>query len=124
MTLEFDVNGDGLLQLMLDSDIGIGHYGISAYEMASVGLPFAAIAHTDEELIKGRIGEYDFCLEVGLGRLLKEGDIAFSINKLMADKNARQELSENGMKVVDAKGLVRVTNLILDILKGEKTRKD
>ena len=123
MKLKFDVNDSELLQLMLDSDMGIGHYGISIYEMASVGLPMVAIAHTDEEFNKGRINEYDFCVNLGLGKLLEKDDIALGVNKLITDKAVRQELSKEGMKIVEGEGLYRVTNLILDILENKEAEK-
>ncbi|MGD9605738.1 MAG: PseG/SpsG family protein [Bacilli bacterium] len=111
-----NVNVDQLLNLMTQADIGIVHYGITAYEMACVGLPFVAIAHNSDEFTKNRLIEYGFCLDAGLCDNLNESDIPFCVNKLLNNKKFREQLSKNGMNRVDAKGLIRIVNLVIDVL--------
>lgn len=106
-----------LLKIMTQADIGVVHYGITAYEMACVGLPFVAIAHNSEEFNENRLTEYGFCVDAGLCDNLKKGDIAISLNKILTDISLRKELSIKGMDSVDAKGLSRVSNLIIEAIK-------
>jgi UDP-2,4-diacetamido-2,4,6-trideoxy-beta-L-altropyranose hydrolase len=114
-----NVDADELLKLMTQADIGIAHYGITAYEMACVGLPFVAIAHNSEELNENRLSEYGFCLNAGLCDSLKEGDISSCITILLNNKSICEQLSKKGMDTIDANGLIRLVNLIIDVI-GEK----
>ena len=111
-----NVKVDELMKIMSQVDVGVVHYGITAYEMACVGLPFVAIAHNSEEFNENKLTEYDFCVDAGLCDNLKMGDISFCLNKLLNNKILCKQLSENGMNSVDAKGLIRVTSLIIDVL--------
>ena len=114
-----NVKIEELLKLMTQADIGIVHYGITAYEMACVGIPFVAIAHNREEFNENRLTEYGFCIDAGLCDNLKKGNISFCLNKLINNKSLRKQLSEKGMNSVDAKGLTRISNIIIDILEKE-----
>ena len=118
--LHNNVDADELLNLMVEADIGVAHYGITGLEMACVGLPFVAIAHNIEELEKNRLAEYQFCIDAGLCDSLKEGDISTCINILLNNRTIREKLSKKAMSNVDAKGLNRVTKLIIDILEKKK----
>ena len=115
-----DISSDGLLKLMTHADIGISHYGITAYEMACVGLPFVAIAHNIEEFEENRLSEYGFCLDAGLCSTLIEGNIASHINILLNDKSIREQLSQKGIETIDANGLFRITNLIIEAVSKRK----
>jgi len=118
-----NVIADELLNLMMQADIGIAHYGITAYEMACVGLPFVAIAHNSEEFNENRLVEYGFCIDAGLCDTLKPGDISSYLNELLNSESVREQLSKKGMDSVDAKGLTRTADLIVHILKKENFNK-
>jgi spore coat polysaccharide biosynthesis protein SpsF len=110
------VPADRLIRMMRDADAGIVQCGISAYEMACVGLPFVAIAHSEEEDRFGRVGEYGFCRYLGWGGLLGRGDIRESLEELINDRRLRLRLSETGMKTVDARWCSRVAGILLETM--------
>jgi spore coat polysaccharide biosynthesis predicted glycosyltransferase SpsG len=112
--LRSDLDVTSLIHIMQEADIGIAHCGTTAYEMASLGLPFVAIAHNDEEDKLGRVGEFGFCVYLGIGRLLKPGDIGKEVSKLLGDRELRLRLSETGMVVVDSRGAIRVADIIMN----------
>lgn len=118
VSLHVNVNADELLNLMIQADIGVAHYGITALEMACVGLPFVSIAHNSEEFYENRLVECGFCLDAGLCDTLKQGDISFCINKLLKDKDFREHLSIKGMDSVDGNGLIRIADLVVDALES------
>lgn len=111
-----NISADKLINLIIQSEIGIVHYGITAYEMACMGLPFVAIAHNKEEFDENRLTEYGFCLDAGLWDKLSKGDIAHYLTELLNNKSFCEQLSIQGMSTVDARGLVRVTDLILNVI--------
>lgn len=116
-----NVIADELLSLMMQADIGIAHYGITAYEMACVGLPFVAIAHNREEFNENRLVEYGFCIDAGLCDTLKPGDISSYLNELLNSESLRERLSKKAMDSVDGKGLIRVADLIVHVLGKENS---
>lgn len=117
--LHTDVNADELLNLMIQADIGVAHYGITGLEMACIGLPIVAIAHNSEEFNENRLVEYGFCIDAGLCDNLKDGDISSCVNILLNNKNICEQLSKKGMDSVDGKGLGRVTELMIGILENK-----
>jgi len=119
ISLHINANADELLNLMVQADIGVAHYGITGLEMACIGLPIVAIAHNLEELNENRLGEYEFCIDAGLFDSLKEGEISSCIKKLLDNKILREQLSEKAMSIIDAKGLNRVTKFIKDVLQND-----
>lgn len=115
--LHTNETAEKLLNLMIQADIGVAHYGITGLEMACTGLPIVAIAHNREEFNENRLTEYGFCIDAGFCETLKEGEISNCINILLTDMEIREQLSKNAMLSVDAKGLDRVAKLVIGILR-------
>lgn len=113
VTILKDCSASEMCSLMDASDFAICGGGQTLYEMACRGLPPIIIPLIDNQMddIKGFTNR-DFGIEIDTWDspdLLKSLDIAI---KQMLDPEMRSLYSQNGRKMVDGKGLIRLVNCL------------
>jgi len=107
---------DEMAKMMQCNDIAIINGGITRYEMAAAGLPFIAIAiHDLQYSITETITKHGAGINLGIGSKLNNTDIASAIEQLLLDKNRRQQIRDNMMKLVDCKGASRIADTVIDL---------
>jgi len=109
-----------VLDLMLGSDIGIASCGISAWEMGATGLPMLTLCQSKLELEEVKIGEYNLAIHLGLGKKINEQKITLNAEKLIKDKNLREKLSKEGMRVINGDGLENTVDVLIGTLRNSR----
>lgn len=113
-----NLDGRGMLDLMLGSDVGVASCGISAWEMGATGLPMITLCQSKFELEEVRIGDHNLAIHLGLGRTVSERTIVSSVEQLLREKDLRGKLSREGIRAVNGDGLKRTVDVLVGVLQN------
>ncbi len=108
-------NVKNISKLFITQDLVICSVGITVYELACLGIPCIMIPATKlqnimaNEIQKQGFGENFGNLENNLKKLEKD------LSKLESS-NERKKMSKKGRKMIDGKGLFRVTKILLSLV--------
>lgn len=95
-------------------DVVVTHMGITAYELARIGVPAITLNptqyHSDVADVLAKRG---FVLQLGFFRTATPGRVRAAIERLLADPERRRAMVRAGQCGVDGRGAERVVNLIL-----------
>jgi len=116
-----NLNARWMLNLMLGSDIGIASCGISAWEMGAIGLPMLTLCQSKLELEEVKISEYNLAIHLGLGKKVNEQTITSNVERLIKDKNLREKLGKEGIKMINGDGLKRTVNVLIEVLQTRRS---
>jgi len=108
------IRGSGnMAELMLWSDLAITGAGLTKYETAVTGTPSIIISRLDDQSKRAReFEEKGSTWHLGPGSRVDEGDIVKATTKVLQDYTLRSEMSKNGRKLVDGRGIERIISEI------------
>lgn len=111
------LNSSNMEELMASADIGIIAPGTLSYEAACLGLPMLLVTIADNQIINAK-GWVETGCAIGLGSIenIKRGIITNSITDLTNNPKKLELMSENGFKLVDGLGALRVKNEIIKLI--------
>jgi len=104
--------------IIYNSDFVFLTAGLTAYECACIGTPFAAVNqvehqnHTSEAFEKLGV-----CVNIGLYNKKTANRIMGIINDIFPNKSLREKMSKTSKKIVDGKGSIRVAKIIETLIK-------
>lgn len=110
--------GDQLPAFIDSFDIAIMSFGISVYAAAHLGVPSVLIAHNDD----GARAAWAFTERYGCGIFLGRHDqvqseeIVSSVERLIENSGMRKKMISRGKASVDGKGLIRVADLLENLI--------
>lgn len=107
--------------LMLAADCAIGAGGTALWERMALGLPsiVSSIADNQTPGLKA-LQEQKLVVYLGLANNLNAADYQLAVNDLAKNKNKLQQLSSDGLKLIDAKGANRVCQEMLEFERKER----
>lgn len=100
------------------SEIVLSTFGVSTYEFLALGKPIISVGHSLFNAEASRILEerYHCLVDMGLAEQLTESILVKTIRSI--DRNTIDKLSDTGKRLVDGKGVYRVSNIILKIMRN------
>ena len=102
-----------MFEIMSICDLAITAAGNTLYELAYLGIPVIIIGHHKRHDAVANIFQQKKCaLNLGIGTFLEKEDFLNSFQILVGDYSLRKNYSENSKKLIDGKGLERVTRII------------
>ena len=104
---------------MMDSDIAITSAGRILYELCATGTPSISIPIVKHQMYTAREMEKQKTT-INLGFRVSQEKIKRTVEMLLNNKDLRKRMSENGKKLIDGRGVERVSRNILKHL-GEKS---
>jgi UDP-2,4-diacetamido-2,4,6-trideoxy-beta-L-altropyranose hydrolase len=97
------------------NDIAIISGGITLYETLCAGVPAIVINQRSHQLeISKAIEKNKVIINLGIGNKVSKKNIENAVIKLMKNWKLREKMRINGRKIVDCKGIDRVTNIIIN----------
>lgn len=108
-------------ELMLAADCAIGAGGTALWERMALGLPsiVSSIADNQTPGLKA-LQEQNLVVYLGRADNLKAADYQLAVNDLVKNINKLQQLSSDGLKLIDAKGASRVCQEMLEFEHKER----
>jgi spore coat polysaccharide biosynthesis protein SpsF len=91
------------------ADLALVTFGVTAYELAALGVPALYLALSDDHALsassfeKGGMGAV-----LGLGRIIRADDIARSCWQLLHDEDRRRDMRAAGLNTVDGRAGMRI----------------
>lgn len=109
-----------LVRLMAESGIALIAFGMTAYELAVLGVPSVAMSLTEDHA-QSASAMHDLGMIRSLGVLNPQSDdrIAKNVDALLRDETARQRMAETARRVMDGRGASRVADAL-----ARSTRED
>jgi spore coat polysaccharide biosynthesis predicted glycosyltransferase SpsG len=106
-------SGESAIDSLFDADLVITAGGLSAYEALCVGSPVCALSYDRyQDVAVTALARVGALLNLGRGSRMKSADIASYFRLLDRDLDRRHRFSMRGQKVVDGKGVYRVSRLL------------
>jgi spore coat polysaccharide biosynthesis predicted glycosyltransferase SpsG len=95
------------------ADIIISKSGITLYELAIMGMPTLCISSfKHEEPSAKKFMKEKFLINLGMQNNVSKLSIKKNLSQLLDNTKQRRMMSTNGKKIVDGKGLFRITRII------------
>ncbi len=106
-------NVSNMAELMHNADIAISSSGTTSWELCCTGLPNIMIALADNQLNVGKsLAEVGISINLGWFEDVSETVIQKAAQKLIYDKDLRENMGKHGKTLVDGNGAKRIVNEI------------
>lgn len=117
---ELQVDTMRMPAVMSEADLAVTSGGITAWELACAGVPNVIVSSSERERWTGLLlGRERLACFVGHYDEVSQDQIRKAVEHLMADAARRQSLSLAGRQLVDGRGLDRVLEKMLALLRKE-----
>lgn len=110
---------DNLPGFLPGFDIAVISFGLTAYGAAALGLPAVHIGHDSDGAAAAEAFARLYGCSVALGRhdQISEADIVSTVKELIGNAARREEMAARGRAAVDGRGLERVVELVLGLVR-------
>ncbi len=107
------VNVQDMVKLMSESDFAIASFGVTAYELAAMGVPAIYLCLTEDHAESASaFVEAGMAVCLGIERIVSEDEIVNAIKKTLKELKKSDLMRKRQAQVVDGQGIVRISNLI------------
>jgi spore coat polysaccharide biosynthesis predicted glycosyltransferase SpsG len=111
-------NQRGVLSIMSEYKIGIFSFGITVCEAFYSGLPSIVLSHSYEnDSYAKKIAVYDCMKYLGYYRRINFNNLPEETFSLMKNRKLYKKYSDNGQKMIDGKGSMRIAKRIKQLIK-------
>jgi spore coat polysaccharide biosynthesis predicted glycosyltransferase SpsG len=99
---------------MAHADLAVCSFGMTSYELAAMGVPAVCVCLTEDhaESASGLVAA-GMAISVGVDDQDTETRLAAAVEGLLADKNARAQMSARARELVDGRGTSRIAELLV-----------
>lgn len=106
-----------MFEIMSKCDMAISACGSTLYELSACGVPTLGIIIADNQQgIAKKLNDMNIILNLGWYNKINKDDLINNINKLACDYTLRKCLSERASKLIDGKGVERMTKALYDYI--------
>jgi len=99
---------------MAEASMAICSFGMTAYELAAMGVPSVYVCLTDDHAQSASaLATAGMGISVGVNDQDVETRLAIAAEKLLADKNARTQMSLRARELLDGRGASRIAELLV-----------
>lgn len=103
-----------LRPLMQRATVAVCAFGVTAYELAHLGVPTILLGHYEyQEPERQRFAQWGSAINLGWGKTVNPEKLHDTVASLLVDAQARLDLREAGLKLVDSHGAQRVIDVVL-----------
>lgn len=98
-----------LPKLMSEADLGVISFGVTAYELAALGVPAVYLALTEDHALSASAFERaGMGVSLGVASRVGEGDVGEVVSELLADPAHLRAMGAAGRMNVDTRGALRI----------------
>jgi len=108
---------EDIVALMEDADLAVASFGMTAYELAALGVPSILISLTEDHLESASALEQLGAFEsLGLAGDITPAHLAATVDRLLHSPKQRKRMSESGRQAIDGRGAARIADRIAGLL--------
>jgi spore coat polysaccharide biosynthesis protein SpsF len=105
--------------LMAKSDLAVAAFGVTAYEMAAMGLPAVSLEiSADHQQSASLLAAEGIAVSLGDYRKVTPRHLADEVKALLGDPARRREMGKRAAAMVDGRGAARMADLIVRGMSG------
>lgn len=113
---------DDLATEYASADIALAAFGVTAYELASFGVPSLYLCLTDDHAQSASAFEYaGMGISLGLASEAEDERIARSVRALLGDASRRREMRAAGLMTIDGEGAARIASDLATVLAARRS---
>lgn len=113
-----NLNAKEMADLMVHADMALSSGGISMFELACLGVPSIVLAQNKAETVNMHLfAQNQIIKDMGLGKDVSSAYLIKTILELSANRLERKQMSLNGKRYVDGKGLKRIIEIVGNLVK-------
>jgi len=117
-------NSENLPALMAEADLAVASFGVTAYELAAMGIPAIYLCLTEDHAESASVFEQaGMATSLGVHNYVSEYNLAIALGKLLKDKTERSLKTKQCKKLMDGQGSRRIAALIFNKLLSHNARK-
>ena len=114
-SVEVMVDVADMAGLMAQSDVAITSFGMTAYELAAVGVPAIYLCLTDDHnLSASALDEAGMGVNLGLYSEVTNDLLLHSVESLVGNMDARDEMSAKSRSLIDGLGTKRISKVLME----------
>ena len=103
-----------MASLMAGADLAVASFGVTAYELAAMGVPAIYLCLTDDHVESCRaFVTAEMAISLGEYPTVQPMDIAKAVCALLMNPQQRRAMSERGLKLLSAKGVMGMATTLL-----------
>jgi len=104
---------NNVVPLMAQADVAIASFGMTAYELAALGVPSIYLClTTDHEESAQVFVQNDFGVSAGMGSAVPQEKIAMLVGDLLDNKDRREKMGSRAKQAIDGKGAERIAEVL------------
>ena len=108
-------NVQDMAALMAECDIAVASFGVTAYELAAVGVPAVHLALTEDHARSASaLEDAGMAISLGCHDTVKISTITINVTTLLGDPALRTKMSISARKLIDGKGTEHITDRIME----------
>ena len=108
-------------KIFANADIALITFGVTAYEMAFLGIPSILVSLSQDHYKAASIFEdNELAVNLGIYKSLSRKKITKSLEDLAKDSSRRKRMSANGQKLIDGRGSIRIAQMIDTNIRNRK----
>ncbi len=112
---------DDLATEYASADLALAAFGVTAYELASYGVPALYLCLTEDHALSASAFEYaGMGISLGLAEQAADERIAKSVLALLGDAQRRREMHQAGRMTVDGNGAARIAADLVEQLAAKR----
>ena len=113
----FDVQEDvrNMAEIMSQSDLAVASFGVTAYELAAMGVPAIYLCLTEDhaESVSAFV-EAGTAISLGMFTHVNTEMIAKGISNILNNKSLLSKLADTARKYIDGQGVARISRLMIE----------
>ena len=113
----FDVqeNVNNMAELMTQSDLAVASFGVTAYELAAMGVPAIYLCLTEDHAESASaFVEAGTAISLGMFTHVNTEMIAKGISNILNNKSLLARLADTARKYIDGQGVARISRLMIE----------
>jgi spore coat polysaccharide biosynthesis protein SpsF len=113
----FDVQEDviNMAELMTQSDLAVASFGVTAYELAAMGVPAIYLCLTEDHAESASaFVEADMAVCLGVFTHVSTEMMTGGISNILNNKSLLSGLANNARKYIDGQGVARISHLMIE----------
>jgi len=109
-----------MAQIMSEADLAIASFGVTAYELAAMGVPAIYLCLTEDHAESASaFVEAGVAESLGIYIHVTNDELSIAIRRTLTDAPNRLKMSKRACQLVDGRGTERIASMVMDRLRGK-----
>lgn len=119
--LHRDVRNMGVL--MAQADLAVASYGVTAFELAAMGVPAIHLCLTEDHVLSASaLADTGAVVSMGHHTIVTPESLAERVFSLLTDKDGLERMSQKGRALIDGCGAVRIAQCVVNEMENNLAR--